>query len=78
MPSADRAVTIREWLTTRLVKEYDTSTFYAGPTKLKLSIVWLLGNKGQSVTRRGMEKERQRNRKEIQKMNDMWEKVYKK
>lgn len=63
---------------TRLVKEYDSSTFYAGPTKLKLSIVWLLGNKGQSVTRRGMEKERQRNRKEIQKMNDMWEKVYKK
>ena len=63
---------------TRLVKEYNSSTFYAGPTKLKLSIVWLLGNKGQSVTRRGMEKERQRNRKEIQKMNDMWEKVYKK
>lgn len=63
---------------THLIWKYNSSTFYAGPTKLKLSLVWLLGNKGQSITRRGMEKERQRNRREAQKLNDMFEKVYNK
>ena len=63
---------------THLIWKYNSSTFYAGPTKLKLSLVWLLGSKGQSITRRGMEKERQRNRREARRLNEMFEKVYNK
>ena len=35
-----------EFESTHLIYKYTKNMFYAGPTKLKLSLVWIIGKKG--------------------------------
>ena len=43
--AGDRRHYNAEFESTHLIYKYTKNVFYAGPTKLKLSLVWILGSK---------------------------------